>query len=497
MQPLSATITAEFAPTRYRARMLAWVFYMQPLGYTLAVLMTLAVTRQFEDVVPSDPTIATCNEECIRAVDRAWRIIIGIGAIPALIAVFFRRSIPESPLYTADVINQLDGAKEDFLRFDDGDNIEAAFTDSIGPTDYPEPPPVPLLFGAPGNEDDAESFRHRWKTYWESFHSHFFENGFWRSLLGTSLAWCLFDTNFYALGSNSSTVVTHIFNALPLGQNFINCTSRYGSHDCNVKFINGTLSQNPTAQSIYGALYANSWRSMILVCSGALTGGAIMITLIKFHSPRFFQIFGFLCLIPFFLAAGLFLILLRGDIAVYPAAIIYVLAYGVFEVGPNFTTFMIPAEIFPTRHRAFAHGIAAASGKLGASLYQIYFQFVKFENGGRRYSASDASTKWLGFTVLCFIPTMLAGALVTWILIPQTRTDGGRRNLSLDELEKLGNRSVWGDSVVMIRLERWFQAAKNTLIKCWGLFVEKGGAKTKTESNGSSGIAMADIGGGP
>jgi PHS family inorganic phosphate transporter-like MFS transporter len=236
---------------------------------------------------------------------------------------------------------------------------------------------------------------------------------------------------------------------------------------------------------------------MILVCSGALTGGAIMITLIKFHSPRFFQIFGFLCLMPLFLAAGLFLVLLRGDIAVYPAAIIYVLAYGVFEVGPNFTTFMLPAELFPTRHRAFAHGVAAASGKLGANLYQIYFQFVKFHNGGRRYAASDASTKWLGFTVLCFIPTMLAGALVTWILIPQTRTDGGRTNLSLDELEKLGNQSIWGESIVMIRLVKWFRVARNLSTGCWGIVSGKRGGNQNNETNGSLGIPMRDIGGGP
>jgi PHS family inorganic phosphate transporter-like MFS transporter len=222
-----------------------------------------------------------------------------------------------------------------------------------------------------------------------------------------------------------------------------------------------------------------------------------MITLIKFHSPRFFQIFGFLCLVPSFLAAGLVLVLLRGDITVYPAAIIYVLAYGVFEVGPNFTMFMLPAEIFPTRRRAIAHGIAAASGKLGANLYQIYFPFVKFHNGGRRYAASDASTKWLGFTVLCFIPTMLAGALVAWILVPPTREDGGRTNLSLDELEKLGNQSIWGDSIVMVRLVKMYEMVRNLLMGCWAAVSGKGGGNQNNETNGSLGIPMNGIGGGP
>ena len=34
--------------------------------------------------------------------------------------------------------------------------------------------------------------------------------------------------------------------------------------------------------------------------------------------------------------------------------------------GPNETTFLLPVEVFPTRVRGTAHGIAAASGKAGA-----------------------------------------------------------------------------------------------------------------------------------
>ncbi|RDJ93658.1 hypothetical protein B4Q13_20455, partial [Lacticaseibacillus rhamnosus] len=38
----------------------------------------------------------------------------------------------------------------------------------------------------------------------------------------------------------------------------------------------------------------------------------------------------------------------------------------VLNMGPNCTTFLIPVEVFPTRVRGTAHGIAAASGKAGA-----------------------------------------------------------------------------------------------------------------------------------
>lgn len=41
--------------------------------------------------------------------------------------------------------------------------------------------------------------------------------------------------------------------------------------------------------------------------------------------------------------------------------------------GPNTTTFIVPGEVFPTRYRSTAHGISAASGKLGAVIAQIVF----------------------------------------------------------------------------------------------------------------------------
>lgn len=41
--------------------------------------------------------------------------------------------------------------------------------------------------------------------------------------------------------------------------------------------------------------------------------------------------------------------------------------------GPNTTTFVVPGEAFPTRYRSTAHGISAASGKLGAVVAQLGF----------------------------------------------------------------------------------------------------------------------------
>jgi MFS transporter, PHS family, inorganic phosphate transporter len=203
--------------------------------------------------------------------------------------------------------------------------------------------------------------------------------------------------------------LTIIFNSIPLSTN-IDCTIL--ADNLQNYTVLDPLVQNPDAQSLYGGLFANAWRSILLVCSGSLIGGAIIIALIKFHSPRFFQIMGFLGLVPFFLVAGLLLVFLKGNNVTSSVSIVYILAQDLFEVGPNITAFMLPAEIFPTRHRAFAHGIAAGSGKIGASLFQIFFQFVRFYYMGQVYTSSTPGTIWFGFTALCFIPTCLLAPLL-------------------------------------------------------------------------------------
>jgi MFS transporter, PHS family, inorganic phosphate transporter len=51
---------------------------------------------------------------------------------------------------------------------------------------------------------------------------------------------------------------------------------------------------------------------------------------------------------------------------VVPFILLFGATYFFAEFGPNTTTFVYPAEIFPVRVRTSSHGIAAASGKIGA-----------------------------------------------------------------------------------------------------------------------------------
>lgn len=68
------------------------------------------------------------------------------------------------------------------------------------------------------------------------------------------------------------------------------------------------------------------------------------------------------------------------------------LRFFILNAGPNLTTYILPAEIFPTCVRASCHGISAASGKLGAFLGTAAFPLVQRYCGamvGWRFGAGN------------------------------------------------------------------------------------------------------------
>jgi MFS transporter, PHS family, inorganic phosphate transporter len=206
----------------------------------------------------------------------------------------------------------------------------------------------------------------------KSFDDHFIQKGHWPTLVGVSLAWAMLDTAYYALlGPGSTTISSQIFNYLPLSYN---CTSSACPPLENI-------TDGPKPQSIYDGLIGITWRVMTILCAGSVFGGLVMIYLVKKNSPRRLQMIGFTILLFLFLVTGLILRFVQQPSTISGAVILYILASACFEIGPNFTTFMLPAELFPTNHRAFSHGIAAASGKLGAILFQIFIQRVRFHDG--------------------------------------------------------------------------------------------------------------------
>lgn len=105
--PLSAVITSEWSSTQSRATMLSSVFLMQPVGQALAQLVGVWVllgrNSQY-DLQAMQCGINTLHEdECKRIIDGVWRIVIGSGCVPAVLAIVFRFFLYDCGLYSLEV----------------------------------------------------------------------------------------------------------------------------------------------------------------------------------------------------------------------------------------------------------------------------------------------------------------------------------------------------------------------------------------------------------
>ncbi len=96
------------------------VFAMQGLGQLAAAVVMLAVVAGFKESLMTAKTYSTCTGVCGLAVDKAWRVLIGFGAVPACIALYYRLTIPETPRYTFDVARDVEKAKDDVEAYISG-----------------------------------------------------------------------------------------------------------------------------------------------------------------------------------------------------------------------------------------------------------------------------------------------------------------------------------------------------------------------------------------
>jgi len=69
------------------------------------------------------------------------------------------------------------------------------------------------------------------------------------------------------------------------------------------------------------------------------------------------------------------------------------------NLGPNATTYALPAEVFPGELRAAGHGFAAASAKLGAALGVFLFPQLVGHLGASAVLLITAGCCALGFLV--------------------------------------------------------------------------------------------------
>lgn len=197
---------------------------------------------------------------------------------------------------------------------------------------------------------------------------------------------------------------------------------------------------------MYDALNNTLWHSLVIVSAGGLVGGAIFLKIVKHVSPRTIQLWGFLMLSLLLLISGVAFPYMSKSGGNGPI-ILYILIQLFFNLGPNTTTYMIPAELFPTQYRCTCNGLSAAAGRFGGICAQLFVTFARF--GGNTLAddlkarpvstnTEEAYTRGatvLGYTLIVFCAFSVLGAGLTWLLTPDTRDKYGEPR-SLETLAK-------------------------------------------------------------
>lgn len=217
------------------------------------------------------------------------------------------------------------------------------------------------------------------KASFKDFVSHFGKWKYGKILLGTAGSWFLLDVAYYGLGLNTAVILKTI----------------------------GYASQ----KNVYKSLYNTSVGNLILICAGSLPGYWATAATIDTIGRKPIQLGGFVILTVLFVILGF----AYNKISDHAKLALYVLAQFFQNFGPNTTTFIIPGEIFPTRYRSTAHGMSAASGKVGAIVAQTCIGTLI--NHG---CSADNQNCFLPHVMEIFALFMLLG-IFTSLLVPETK----------------------------------------------------------------------------
>lgn len=177
--------------------MLASVFLMQSLGQLTAALVGFCVlvglnnSTRFNEKKDDALTL--------RVIDSMWRYIAGVGAIPALVAILFRLTIPETGRFTLDVSNESKRAlKETRGHYGIVSDVELADGLDDGAGDEMEEIDTASMQGSElsdFHDQPDESLPTQFSK--QDLQQYFIEEGNWRYLAGTSITWFILDFAFY------------------------------------------------------------------------------------------------------------------------------------------------------------------------------------------------------------------------------------------------------------------------------------------------------------
>ncbi|XP_052190292.1 inorganic phosphate transporter 1-4-like [Diospyros lotus] len=318
--PLSATIMSEYANKKTRGAFIAAVFAMQGFGILTGGVVAIIVSTTFKSKFPAPAYKDNPLASTVPEADYVWRIILMFGAIPAALTYYWRMKMPETARYTALIAKNAKQAAADMSKV--------------------------LQVELEAEPDKLDKLAQEQKNSFGLFSKEFLRrHGL--HLLGTTSTWFLLDIAFYS----QNLFQKDIFSAV------------------------GWIPKAETMNAIEEVFRIARAQTLIALCS-TVPGYWFTVALIDRIGRFAIQLMGF-----FFMTVFMFALAIPYNHWKHPDnrigfVIMYALTFFFANFGPNATTFVVPAEIFPARLRSTCHGISAAAGKAGAIIGAFGFLYA-------------------------------------------------------------------------------------------------------------------------
>ncbi|KAG0497739.1 hypothetical protein HPP92_002139 [Vanilla planifolia] len=286
-------------------------------------IVTIIVTTAFNNRFDAPPYDIDPVGSTVPQADYVWRIILMFGAVPAAMTFYWRMKMPETARYTALVAQNAERAAQDMakvLQVDLEDETEKEKTNEVA------------------IKSDSEQYGLFSRKFLRRHGLH---------LLGTSMTWFVFDIAFYS----QNLFQKDIFSAV------------------------GWIPKAATMNALEELFKISRSQILIALC-GTVPGYWFTVAFIDIIGRFWIQISGF-----FFMTAFMLGLAIPYHYWTIPGhhigfVVLYGFTFFFANFGPNSTTFIVPAEIFPARVRARCHGISAAAGKAGAIVGSFGFLYA-------------------------------------------------------------------------------------------------------------------------
>ncbi|KAF8016480.1 hypothetical protein BT93_H1870 [Corymbia citriodora subsp. variegata] len=346
--PLSATIMSEYANKKTRGAFIAAVFAMQGFGILAGGMVAIIVSAAFNSRYPAPAYEANPAHSTVPEADYVWRIILMFGALPALLTYYWRMQMPETARYTALVAKNAKKAAADMSKV--------------------------LHVDLEAEQEKVERLAREQRIEFSLFSRQFLHrHGL--HLLGTMSTWFLLDIAFYSQNLFQKDIFTAI----------------------------GWIPKAKTMNAIEEVFRIGRAQTLIALCS-TVPGYWFTVALIDRMGRFAIQLMGF-----FFMTVFMFALAIPYHHWTLPAnrigfVVIYSLTFFFANFGPNATTFVVPAEIFPARLRSTCHGISAAAGKAGAMVGAFGFLYAANGIGVRKTLIILGVINFLGMVFTFLVP---------------------------------------------------------------------------------------------